>query len=313
MSEYRERRRGDAQQVLEEFEDWLLRERSVTESTARVYADRVVGFLAWLPAPAEESLRALTPATVMEWVNLAAKRGQKPSTLRKQLVMLRSFLRFCHRTGRVGQDLAGVVPNAAGWRLSSIPDPVPEGTVQELLDSLDLQAPKGLRDRAILLLLTGLGLRSGEIAALRLGDIGWRTGTIRVRGKGDRADELPLPEEVGRALEEYVLHGRGGRAGYDEVFLTMFEPVRPVAPNGIGKIVRMACARAGITEFGPHRLRHTFATGMLASGAMLQEVQGLLRHAQLRTTAIYTKVDHARLTQLVPEWPTAAAASRWAR
>lgn len=97
MSKYRERRRGDAQQVLEEFEDWLLRERSVQESTARVYADRVVGFLEWLPAPVEESLRALTPATVMEWVNLAAKRGQKPSTLRKQLVMLRSFLRFCHR------------------------------------------------------------------------------------------------------------------------------------------------------------------------------------------------------------------------
>lgn len=151
---------------------------------------------------------------------------------------------------------------------------MPEDTIQTLLNSLDLQAAKGVRDRAILLLLTGLGLRAGEIAALRLGDIGWRTGTIRIRGKGDRADEL---------------HGRGGRAGYEEVFLTMFEPVRPVEPNGIGKIVRMACARAGITEFGPHRLRHTFATGMLASGATLQEVQGLLRHA-LRITAVMRKL-----------------------
>ena len=96
------------------------------------------------------------------------------------------------------------------------------------------------------------------------------------------------------------------------MFLTMFEPVRPVSPNGISKILRMCCARAGITEFGAHRLRHTFATGMLAAGATLQEVQSLLRHAQLSTTAIYAKVDHARLAELVLPWP-AAAKGRWAR
>lgn len=312
MSKYRARRRTDAQQVLDEFEDWLLRERSVQANTARAYADRIVGFVGWLPAPVEESLSVLTPTTVLEWVNLEAKQDMKPSTLRKQLVMLRSFLRFCHRTGRIDTDFSAVVPHAAGWRLSSIPDPVPEGTIQKVLDSLDEHSPKGLRDRAVLLLLTGLGLRSGEIAGLRLSDVGWRTGTLRVTGKGDRVDELPLPQEVGRALEEYVLHGRGGRIDSDRVFMTMFEPLRPLTRDGVAKIVRMACARAGVTEFGPHRLRHTFATGTLAAGATLQEVQGLLRHAQLRTTAIYTKVDRARLNQLVPAWP-ATAESGWAR
>lgn len=312
MSKYRARRRTDAQQVLDEFEDWLLRERSVQANTARAYADRIVGFVGWLPAPVEESLSVLTPTTVLEWVNLEAKQDMKPSTLRKQLVTLRSFLRFCHRTGRVDTDFSAVVPHAAGWRLSSIPDPVPEGTIQKVLDSLDEHSPKGLRDRAVLLLLTGLGLRSGEIAGLRLSDVGWRTGTLRVTGKGDRVDELPLPQEVGRALEEYVLHGRGGRIDSDRVFMTMFEPLRPLTRDGVAKIVRMACARAGVTEFGPHRLRHTFATGTLAAGATLQEVQGLLRHAQLRTTAIYTKVDRARLNQLVPAWP-ATAESGWAR
>ncbi|MDR0592731.1 MAG: site-specific integrase [Bifidobacteriaceae bacterium] len=262
MPKYRVRRRVDAQQILEEFEDWLLRERSVRENTAEQYVDRVVSFIGLLPAPLEESLQALTPTTVTEWLDKAIQNAQcKRSTLRKQLVMWRSFLQFCHRSGRTSQDLSGVVPNAANWRLSSIPDPVPANTIETLLASLDLKAPKGLRDRAIILLLTGLGLRSCEIAALRLGDIGWRTGSLRVRGKGDRLDEMPLPEEVGRALEEYVLHGRCGRAEEDRVFLTMFEPVRPVSPNGISKILRMCCARAGITEFGAHRLRHTFATG----------------------------------------------------
>src|SRR5450759_2618822 len=120
-------RRADVRGVLDEFEGWLLRERSVQQHTAGVYIARVAGFVAWLPAPVEGALRCLTAATVVEWVNLEAARGLKSSTLGKQLVMLRSFLKFCHRSGRTGKDLSGVVPHAAGWRLSSIPEPVPAG------------------------------------------------------------------------------------------------------------------------------------------------------------------------------------------
>jgi len=104
-----------------------------------------------------------------------------------------------------------VVPHAAAWRLSSIPEPVPAGTIEALSDSLALRPPEGLRDRAILLLLTGLGLRAYEIFGLQLDDIGWRIGSMRICGKGDRVDELPLPDELGEAVEDYVLHGRGGR------------------------------------------------------------------------------------------------------
>lgn len=310
MAIHRDQRRADVRGVLDEFERWLLRERSTQDRTAVVYTARVAGFVEWLPVPVEESLRKLGAATVIEWVNLEAARGLKASTLGKQLVMLRSFLRFCHRSGRTGRDLSPVVPHAAAWRLSSIPDPVPAGTIEALFDSLDLRSPKGLRDRAILLLLTGLGLRACEIAGLRLDDIGWRTGSLRVRGKGDRVDELPLPDEVGQAMEDYVLHGRGGRVAGEEVFWTVIDPVQPLSANGVCGTVRQICIHAGVTKFGPHRLRHTFATGMLASGATLQEVQGLLRHANLSTTAIYTKVDKNRLTQLVPEWPTAAQGRR---
>lgn len=92
------------------------------------------------------------------------------------------------------------------------------------------------------------------------------------------------------------------------MFWTVIDPVQPLSANGVCGTVRQICIHAGVTKFGPHRLRQTFATGMLASGPTLQEVQGLMRHAQLRTTAIYTKVDKTRLTRLVPEWPAAAAA-----
>lgn len=312
MAIHRDQRRADARDVLDGFETWLLRERSAQERTAAAYTARIAGFVEWLPAPIDQSLRMLTAATVIEWVNLEAGRGLKASTLGKQMVMLRSFLQFCHRSGRTGQEFSGVVPHAAAWRLSSIPDPVPAGTIEALFDSLDLRSPKGLRDRAILLLLTGLGLRACEIAALRLDDIGWQTGSVRIRGKGDRIDELPLPDEVGQALEDYVLDGRGGRAEGDEVFRTVIHPVQPLTANGVCGAVRQVCGSAGVTKFGPHRLRQTFATGILASGATLQEVQGLLRHSHLCTTAIYTKVDKNRLARLVPEWP-AAASGRWGR
>lgn len=307
MAIHRDQRRADVRDVLDEFEEWLLRERSAQERTAAAYTARVAGFAESLPAPIEQSLRELTAATVIEWVNREAARGLKASTLGKQMVMLRSFLQFCHRSGRTALDLAGVVPHAAAWRLSSIPDPVPSGTVEALFASLDLRSPKGLRDRAILLLLTGLGLRACEIAALRLGDVGWQSGSVLIRGKGDRTDELPLPDEVGQALEDYVLYGRGGRVQGAEVFWTVINPVQPLTANGVCGAVRQVCVSAGVTKFGPHRLRQTFATGVLASGATLQEVQGLLRHAHLRTTAIYTKVDTNRLTQLVTEWPTSAS------
>lgn len=309
---HRDQRRVDARDVLDEFERWLLRERSAQERTAAAYTARVAGFVEWLPAPVDQSLRRLTAATLTEWVNLEAARGLKASTLGKQLVMLRSFLQYAHRSGRTGQDFSGVVPHAAVWRLSSIPDPVPAGTIEALFDTLDLHSAKGMRDRAILLLLTGLGLRACEIAGLRLEDIGWRTGSLRIRGKGDRVDELPLPDEVGQALEDYVLHGRGGRVAGEEVFWTVIDPVQPLTANGVCGTIRQICIKAGVEKFGPHRLRHTFATGMLASGATLQEIQGLLRHAHLRTTAIYTKVDKNRLIALAPEWP-AAASSRWSR
>lgn len=177
MVVHRDQRRADVRDVLDEFERWLLQERSAQECTAAAYTARVAAFVEWLPAPVEESLRKLTAAMLIEWVDLEAARGLKASTLGKQLVMLRSFLQYAHRSGRMGQDLSGVVPHAAAWRLSSIPDPVPAGTIEALFDTLDLRSPKGLRDRAILLLLTGLGLRACEIAGLRLDDIGWRTGS----------------------------------------------------------------------------------------------------------------------------------------
>ena len=102
MVVHRDQRRADVRDVLDEFERWLLQERSAQECTAAAYTARVAAFVEWLPAPVEESLRKLTAAMLIEWVDLEAARGLKASTLGKQLVMLRSFLQYAHRSGRMG-------------------------------------------------------------------------------------------------------------------------------------------------------------------------------------------------------------------
>jgi site-specific recombinase XerD len=176
--------------------------------------------------------------------------------------------------------------------------------VQRLVDSCDRSSPDGTRDRAILLLVARLGLRSIEVARLTLDDLNWRTGEVTVRGKARRHDRLPLPWDVGEALGEYLKQGRPP-AKTRHVFLALKAPRRPILPAVVGQVTRRACERAGLRPVGAHRLRHGFATELLRRGATLVEVSQLLRHQDLATTAIYAKVDLPRLRQVAQPWPGA--------
>lgn len=122
-------------------------------------------------------------------------------------VAVRSLLRFLHLEGLLPAPLAQAVPMPAQWRLGSLPDPVGPDALAALLDSCDRDTPAGRRDHAVLVVLSRLGLRAAEGAELQLSDVGWRDGTLRVRGKGSRTDVLPLPADAGTAIADYV---RGG-------------------------------------------------------------------------------------------------------
>jgi site-specific recombinase XerD len=150
------------------------------------------------------------------------------------------------------------------------------------------------------MLLARMGLRSLEVANLKLDDVDWRRGEIVVHAKAHR-ECLPLPSDVGRALNAY-LHDRP-RASCRSVFLTVLAPIEGLAASGIGCVVRRACRRAGLPPFGAHRLRHTVATQMLNAGASLAEVGQVLRHRDPQTTAIYAKVDQASLRSVAQCWP----------
>jgi len=174
--------------------------------------------------------------------------------------------------------------------------------VRLLLASCDRRTTYGRRDFAALTLLSRLGLRAGEVAALELTDLGWRAGVVVIRGKGRRQERLPLPADVGEAIAGWLRRGRP-RCECSNVITRVRAPHQRLTSGGVSAIVRAACTRAGLPEVNAHRLRHTAATEMLRAGAGLSEVGQVLRHASLLTTSIYAKVDRTALRALAQPWP----------
>lgn len=156
------------------------------------------------------------------------------------------------------------------------------------------------------MLLSRLGLRIGEVGALRLEDVDWRAGEIVVRGKGSREERLPLPVDVGEAIVEWLKDGRPD-CRTRLVFTRARAPHDGLHPSSMNSVVHRACKRAGLPEIGPHRLRHTAATEMLRADSSLREVGQVLRHRSSEVTSIYAKDDRRALAALVQLWPRTAA------
>jgi site-specific recombinase XerD len=228
---------------------------------------------------------------------------QRPKSVKRMVTALRSLLGFLHVEGIIGQPLAAAVPSPAGWTQAGLPKALDGDQVAALLASCDPRTRTGRRDLAILTLLARLGLRAGEVAALRLDDIDWRRGEITVRGKGNRHDRLPLPADAGQRVVAYLQDGRPAAAQGRAVFVRAQAPYRALSSNAVTTVVVSAGRRAGLGLIGAHRLRHSAATAMLRSGGSLTEIGQALRHARPLTTAIYAKVDLGALRQLARPWP----------
>jgi integrase len=157
----------------------------------------------------------------------------------------------------------------------------------------------------MLLMLSRLGLRAGELAALRLEDVDWRAAEMDIPGKGGRRERLPLPDDVGHALVAYLSRGRP-KTGDRSLFVRFDAPRTGLSSGAVTAMVKRAATRAGISMGGAHQLRHTVAVELLRAGAPMSEISELLRHRRPATTAIYAKVDRTALCPLARPWPVGA-------
>ena len=281
-----------------EFDLWMRQHRGSAERTLADYRPLAASFVAsrrgrhWRHLDAKavrtyvlEECKKLTPARRLVFVRA-----------------LRMFMRFLVATGRCRSHLDRSVPSMPHWKLATLPRYLDHDVVERIIESRS-KTLTGLRDRAVLLLLARLGLRAGEVRGLCLSDIDWARGQLRVVGKLRRPTWLPMPQDVGDAILEY-LQARP-RCRLEHVFLCIQPPHRPLGDTSVGHICRTAMKDLGVESpsKGAHIFRHSAATTLIRHGATLDDIGRLLRHASRESTAVYAKVATDALSRIAQPWP----------
>ncbi|MCC7173427.1 MAG: tyrosine-type recombinase/integrase [Planctomycetes bacterium] len=256
------------------------------------------------------SISKLSRKDVLAFVSHLAMACRVDGTRSESVSHVRTFLRYLRWASVLDEDLAPIVPRTPCWRLTQVPSHLEWAEVRRVIDAIDTSGPIAQRDRALLLVLATTGLRSQEVRRLELRDIGWRTGQLHIRRtKTCREHVVPLLEEPGRALADYVLHGRP-RVTDPTVFLRHHPPVGPLGCSGtLSAIVRRRLVSCGIRlpRMGAHLLRHSLATRMVQQERPVKEVADLLGHRSIDTTALYVKVALPQLARVALPFPGGVA------
>jgi site-specific recombinase XerD len=288
-----------------QYADHLEKERGLAAVTVTGYWPFIRRLLVDRFGDGPILLRELAPDDIARFLLRHARSGS-PKVAKLMVAALRSFFRFLFRDGQTASDLARAIPTVPEWRLAEVPKYLEPEEVERVVHACQRGTAIARRDHAIVLLLARLGLRASEVIALELDDLDWRAGVLKVRGKGGSHDSLPLPADVGQALADYLRHHRPP-CTTRRLFIRTKAPHRGFAhPSSISTIVCRALKRAGLRPaiMGAHLLRHSLATGMLRSGASLDEIGEVLRHRTANSTEIYAKVDVRGLRPLALPWPT---------
>lgn len=286
--------------AIDAFVDHLLLERRLSTHTAQAYRTDLMSLAAFL----ERGGRGLPEADyrlLRRWLAHLGTRGYARTSVARKAAAIGSFYGWAARRGMVEGNPAALLSRPA--RASRLPTVLKVGEAERLATAPPPGDAVGLRDRAVLELLYGSGLRVAEACGLNLGDLDLEGQRVRVMGKGGKERVVPMGDFAATALADYLERGRGA-------FLPRGEPLEPggeealffnrrrkrMTPRDaramVNRYVRVALAGRSVS---PHTLRHSFATHLLEAGADIRAVQELLGHASLATTQRYTHVSRSRL------------------
>jgi len=284
------------QSLLQAFADMLLVERGLSAHTLSAYRSDVTAFARWL----DRHQRQLADATRNDVHACLAARldeGRSARSAARFLSALRRFYGWCRREGRIAEDPTRLV--AAPTLGRPLPTSMSEAEVRRLLQAPDTGVTLGLRDRAMLEMVYGCGLRVSEIVSVRVDQVNRRQGVVRLFGKGNKERLVPLGEHALSWLERYEMEARPALLDGSSDVLFLSRHGRAMTRQSFWYRVKAHARRAGVSEsLSPHSLRHAFATHLVNHDADLRVVQLLLGHSDLSTTQIYTHVARERLKQL---------------
>ncbi|MCU1381286.1 MAG: xerD [Acidimicrobiales bacterium] len=284
----------------EEYLSWLVTERGRARNTVDAYRRDLLAYYAWLRAQALD-LGDVDPATIQSYVGALRAQGKAPSSVARALVAVRSLHKFLAEEGEAPSDPGRGVDAPRVPR--GLPKALSEADVTMLLDAVVGFDPTARRDRAMLEVLYGAGLRISELVGLSLGDLDVDGGSLRAFGKGSKERIVPLVGMARAAVQDWLSpSGRGAveperwarRGDAEAVFLNARGG--RLSRQGAWGVVRRYGDRVGLGDrLTPHVLRHSCATHLLDHGADIRVVQELLGHASISTTQLYTLVSTERL------------------
>lgn len=278
----------------------LALERGLAAKTCEAYGRDVRAFAKFLAARGRKTTARLTQDDVRAWLQLLLEKHRRASTRARAFIAIKEFLRHLKEMGWTACDLGEGLDAPKRDRI--LPRTLAEDDTVRLVLSVNGETPRDLRDRAMLEMLYGCGLRVSELCGLELADLPDGAELIRCRGKGAKDRLVPFAPSVAAAIRRYLDEGRGplvrGNLAERHLFVTRLG--KGFTRMGVFKLLKERALAAGIdpAAVSPHVLRHSFATSLLAHGADIRSIQEMLGHASVATTQIYTHVDQARLGQV---------------
>jgi len=278
------------------FLEYLAVEKGLSANTIQSYARDVRKLVEFLESR-RIGLARVSEETLVAFVQGESRAGLSARSRARLISALRSFFRFSVLSGFVKQDPTARLTTPSTWL--ALPKFLTVAETEALLKAPDDAKHRGVRDRAMLEVLYGSGLRVSELAGLKRAEVNLEDGFLVCRGKGGKERVVPLGRSACEAIKRYLAGVRplDDPDGREELFLS--RRGRPFTRQGIWKMLREHAARAGLaSKISPHVLRHSFATHMLERGADLRSVQLMLGHSQITTTQIYTHVSRERLRRV---------------
>ena len=291
-----------ADPCLQCFQEHLRNVRGVTSSTQVSYRRHVGPLILGICNDAGPNWSQLTAAYITDFV--LRKTTEARAAKGRVVSAVRTFLRFLISEGTVPPQLVRAIPRVRRWRYADLPKRLSADELTTVLSACRSSANGSRRDRAFIALLASLGVRSGELRNLRLEDIDWTAGLLHIKqSKSGRGRTLPLPQDAGALLVEYIQHERPDTA-YRQIFITSTTPRRSIGECTTTTFVKVFLKRLGLDGPGRgcHSFRHTAATIMVQNGASMKDVADVLGHRSLATTGVYVKLDEPSLHDVALPW-----------